>query len=375
MARSKSIVIDVLRKFSHFTIDFMEMLPRWFYAISKVAYTELHEGKGNSIFRRFRAFSMGYTTNLFNYFNEKHEDGCRYCISEFDVHYRLRYINYPYGVMIVDKHIMHVFLHKYHEFLPKLYFHISNGIFRKDGVGGSSDEDLLRILKREGRLILKNTDILKHGGFKVYLMEYKRDADEFMFNGKVLSQSELIEKIHEPGDYVISEYVRQADYSAAVFPDSVNTIRIVTLYDCDTDDCWIASATHRFGTKKSGFVDNIARGGISVDVDIRTGALKDGTLLDPLYKIIPIREHPDTGVKFDGLFVKNWLFIREKIIEMGRYAFKTPFIGWDVAVTDDSFKIIEINDRPDIQLSQYYYPLLKDERTRRFFARYNVKPK
>ena len=375
MAGSKSAIVELIRRFTHSVLEFIETSQKYFYAISKIVYLELDEGRGYNIFLRIRALFSGYTTDLYYYFKKYFEGGTRYCISEFDVHYRLRYINGPYGVVIVDKHIMYSFFNGYNNFLPKLYFHINNGRFKQDGSGGKSQEELIGLLKKEKKLIRKETDVLKHGGFKVCLLEYDSDNGAFLFNKKKISEQELITKLKSEGDYIVTEYVKQAGYASEIFQDSTNTIRIITLYDMDTDECWIACATHRFGTRRSRFVDNVSMGGISVGIDIDTGALGQGILWDNNYKKSLINIHPDTGVSFENIKVNNWPFVKKKILEMAYYAFKTPFIGWDIAVTEDSFKIIEVNDRPDIQLNQVYYPLLKDERNRKFFARYNVKLK
>jgi hypothetical protein len=51
----------------------------------------------------------------------------------------------------------------------------------------------------------------------------------------------------------------------------------------------------------------------------------------------------------------------------------TPYIGWDVVVTDThgSFRVVEGNSSPDV-INQTHEPLLADERVVRFYEHHGV---
>lgn len=64
--------------------------------------------------------------------------------------------------------------------------------------------------------------------------------------------------------------------------------------------------------------------------------------------------------------VPRWKEVCGALLEAVR---KFPFliyIGWDVAVTDDGFFVIEGNKNTDADLLQVHGGLLKDARARRF---------
>ena len=78
-----------------------------------------------------------------------------------------------------------------------------------------------------------------------------------------------------PGEFA-SPLVRQHPYAAAIFPGSANTIRLLTAWDYERSDVFVAAAAHRFGSARSGVVDNWSAGGIGAGVDIETGRLGSG---------------------------------------------------------------------------------------------------
>ncbi len=364
----------MFKKITYSIVHFFESLSGRFLAIAAVTNIEITKGKHNPLLIRIRAFLLGYTSPMLKFFNENFKDKYRYTISEFESRYRIYRINENYGILLADKQIAYTFFHDFLEFLPRLYFHINNGVFIENGSGGKSYGDLIQILRREGKLIAKATR--SYGGRDIYLLEH-RENDNFAFNGKIVSEKEFVDKMSAlQGDHIVTEYVKQAEYSSKIYPSSANTIRILTLYDSETGECWIAGAVHRFGTSNSGYVDNINSGGMAALVDIDTGMMEDCLIRDPVTEEkVHVNSHPDTGTVITGTVVHNWSYIKEKILVMARYAFKNPYIGWDVVPTEKGFKIVEINDCPDIQLIQFFTPVLKDERNRRFFSKYKIKPK
>jgi hypothetical protein len=73
--------------------------------------------------------------------------------------------------------------------------------------------------------------------------------------------------------YVVTAFVDQAGYAATIYPDTANTLRVLTL--CDADGCFVAAAAHRFGSRRSGSIDNWHRGhgGLNAPIDRARGAL------------------------------------------------------------------------------------------------------
>jgi hypothetical protein len=77
--------------------------------------------------------------------------------------------------------------------------------------------------------------------------------------------------------------------------------------------------------------------------------------------------HPSTGARVKGIEVPHWAEIVEEVRRVMLSMEGLRCVGWDVAVTDDGFSIIEGNNRPDV-IMQVFRPFLLDARIRRFFA-------
>ncbi|ESP90053.1 sugar-transfer associated ATP-grasp domain-containing protein [Candidatus Halobonum tyrrellensis] len=186
----------------------------------------------------------------------------------------------------------------------------------------------------------------------------------------------------EPGEwdrylseYLVSEFVRQADYADRLFPDAVNTLRVVTLND-DADGPFVAGAVHRVGTAASAPVDNWSRGGLSVEI-AGDGTLSDGARWSSAGELRWFDAHPDTGDPLAGVEMPGWPAVRERILWMAAALPSLPHIGWDVVLTDEGdgendpgFVVIERNSHPGVETLQVHRPLLDDPRVRRFYERH-----
>ena len=58
--------------------------------------------------------------------------------------------------------------------------------------------------------------------------------------------------------------------------------------------------------------------------------------------ITSCKYHPNTGIKIEGV-IPHWQDICNKVIEISSYIFPIEYMGFDIVVTDQSFKILEIN--------------------------------
>ncbi len=364
----------MLRRYAYAVKNFIGLISWRFMATVMLLYLEFKQGKGNGIFLRMKALSMGFTSDMLKYFNTINKDYYRTCASEFDTRFRINRIDEDYGILLNDKRLMYNYFCDFSEYLPKLYFHINNGKFLGNGTAGESIEDVTEVLKKVGRLVLKET--MGYGGKQVYMLEYHEGKGVFLHNGKTVDLRGFLEGLlQSKKEYIITEFVKQASYASGIYSGSTNTIRILTYYDFDTNECWIGGATHRFGRDTTGFVDNMTAGGLIAAVDIASGRLGQGILPTKNYEYQKIDFHPGSAARITGVNITNWELIREKILELAFFANKNPYIGWDVVSTEKGFKLLETNAQPDIQLIQFHTPALLDERNRRFFAKYNVKPK
>ena len=120
----------------------------------------------------------------------------------------------------------------------------------------------------------------------------------------------------------------------------------------------IMQAYMRIGSVESGYTDNVGYGGICVMIDIETGRMYNPEqIID--HKFQPCEVHPDTGVLIEGK-IPNWDMMCNKILEICRFMPELEYLGFDIAITDESFQIIEINIHQDLHKVATYSEEIKE---------------
>lgn len=135
-----------------------------------------------------------------------------------------------------------------------------------------------------------------------------------------------------PCDIVIQQGIKQSKAIAEVNPDSVNTIRTMSMLRKD-GTVKIYSSILRMGIKGAK-VDNASSGGIS------TGIKPDGRLKDVAYSNEGVRydEHPTSHVKFGSIVIPNFSRIEDLVVKLHPRFPHFRLISWDIAV--------DVNDEP-----------------------------
>lgn len=212
------------------------------------------------------------------------------------------------------------------------------------------------------------------GGSQIGKVVYMNE--ELSFSGHCNSYEQFKERVlkNSKHNFIVTEVIKQNNVISEIYPDTLNTVRILTMIDYETNKPFIAAAVQRIGMKRSNVVDNWTAGGISIKVDVSTGKMGKGALY-PGKKdktLIWHTAHPDTGVKFEGTKIPNWENICDFILKLSEEFYYLPYIGWDVVSLKDDFKILEGNTNSDINLLQIHGGLLKDDRVREFYKKHNV---
>ena len=161
----------------------------------------------------------------------------------------------------------------------------------------------------------------------------------------------------------------QHPYATAIYPHSINTVRILTALDEPSGEFFVMAAAHRFGTATSGRVDNWSAGGVAAGIDLETGRLARATR-QPDFD--PARtwwtNHPDTGAPIEGVEIPRFAETCRSLLEVCR-RFALTLAGWDVVITPDGWTLLEVNTKPALNLFQLHRPLLADARAKAFFRR------
>lgn len=140
--------------------------------------------------------------------------------------------------------------------------------------------------------------------------------------------------------YLAEERVQQHPFMAAIHPQSVNTIRINTVRYGDTVE--VLWPSWRVG-QGSAVVDNYSAGGISIPIDKESGT----TLCAISKNGIRFTHHPDTGAELVGVQIPQWQQLCEQVKQMALRLTDIVFVGWDMALTDHGWVMIEANYEPD----------------------------
>lgn len=138
--------------------------------------------------------------------------------------------------------------------------------------------------------------------------------------------------------FVIEELVLQCAEMARLHPESVNTVRFPTFRLDDRGH--IFPPYLRMG-QGSSFVDNAGSGGIFGLVDLETGRVY--AACDEMGNTYNV--HPDTKEAIIGFKVPRWEEALAMVKELITVIPSVRWVGWDLALTDDGWVLIEGNER------------------------------
>jgi len=277
-------------------------------------------------------------------------------------------INKKHRIILDDKLVFEAVVGKYAT-VPESLVLVRNSQpvwFRIPGVDNTTLPDLVR---QKQAVVAK--PVSGKGGSGIQLLEF-RDGN-FLRNHKVIDESSLCWSSLGVRDTLISDYVQQGDFANSLYSKSVNTVRMLTMQDPDTKVPFVAGAILRIGSNQSAPADNVTAGGFFCNIDSDTGKLSkafaewelpgDNSWID---------RHPDTGVIFENQVIPDWEGLCEQTVELASKLPMLPYIGWDLAILDEGFAVIEANSWSDVITLQMGQPLLADPRVRRFFEYHNV---
>ena len=272
---------------------------------------------------------------------------------------KLSHIQTSYNMCLYDKHVFQLLMRSITSRMAPAFGVIRRGSvvsFDLDERRPDVDSWLCGLLQQHGRIVIK--PIEGHGGAGFRILDNEADIASIAFQREAL---------------LVTRFVEQHPYASAIFPGSINTLRLLMLRD--GDGVFLAAASHRFGTTRSAPVDSVSRGGLSVGVDVASGTLARG-LAHPKHtdgKVVWLEQHPDTGAQIYGVLVPDWQELVDELLAITERLAFISYVGWDVVMTATGFMVIEANHNPDVSGMQINGPLLVDERVKAFYRRHGVR--
>ncbi len=322
--------------------------------------------KNTTLKEKIWAYKRGFLSSKIKVYG-LNDQNYKSFLSDFD-YYKLYPLNNNYKKWVDDKLTTKYVLYPFSEHLTKYYFHINDCkkiLSLKDLSSSDYDgiEGIVKLLDQERNLAFKPEDGSRGEGF------YKLSLEDgkYSINNDVIKKEEMVDFISGLKNYLITEYVIGHHSLSGISLKSLNTIRVMVIRDSDTS--WIiANAYIRFGTNGTGVVDNVSAGGMFSLIDVDSGSFSGAKMIKNDNSVHDYKIHPDTKIKIEGI-IPDWATVKNKIIEMCKYLSELNYLGFDIAITEDGFKVIEINSHQNIRAFQIYSPLLANNRASKYFNR------
>ena len=247
------------------------------------------------------------------------------------------------------------------KYMPKYYYQIDNDgnvLALSDAPDKTKNrctaENVISFLEATGELAMKRVaGSLGEGFYKVV-----KKNGQYYLNDKVDSKDELIQKIKELKDYLVTEYLHPHEDLVPFCADTANCIRYLIGRD-DSGEMKLIRSFIRLGTKASGFVENYNAGGVLCYVT-KTGEFKNGNIFDSRSGTNNIiSEHPDTKQKLVGK-IPLWNEVQKAAEQFGVNFPQMQYLGIDFVITNkNEVKILEINSLTSLDCLQLDESILK----------------
>jgi len=341
-----------------------------FFHFLRCIRKELGSGRKLPLRESVRAWKHGFSTDLWDLYRLQGRDPVDY-LPDLSGVFKMGAINGAYNAVVGEKLILSYILDALGVPQPDVVSAIFNGrLFARDPGAAASQKEMLDLtLERYPRQILRPT--WAGAGTGIFMLE--RNDRGLSVNNRPATVEQVFELISSLQRYVSTAWVKQAEYAHSIFPGAVNTMRVLTLWDEDAGP-YVAALSHRFGSARSGFVDNFhqGHGGLCAPINIRDSKLEKAATRDAKGDLVFLSGHPDTGAAIEGVTVTGLAACLEHILTAANGLPFCPCMGWDIAMTDSGYLVLEINPVPGMAVWQVHQPLLSDPKTRRFFERHGV---
>ncbi len=199
------------------------------------------------------------------------------------------------------------------------------------GIRGSKDIEAFRnFLKKHERFILKPNTGTCGQGIKILTISP---------NDQTAIENLVKEYCSKAGDgFIVEELVVQSAPMAQFHASSLNTVRLATIkYD---DRVEVIASFFRMG-RGGNIVDNAGAGGVFGTVDVETGVVDAvGDEYGNSYT-----HHPDTNIEIVGFQIPRWNEAVETAKKLATIVSGNRYAGWDLALTDSGWIMIEGNAR------------------------------
>lgn len=278
--------------------------------------------------------------------------------------------NNPKYIQMINKCNYRKTLKNYSEYLPCYYAMIKDGMIE---CLDSWPADLLfegtpsifQLLEEKKALAFK---LAVGRAGKGFIVARYVNKNEYWFNDNKYSYDTALRLIEQLNGYLISEFVQQCDAYRKIWDRTAHTLRVQTC-NIGNGKAEVVFSFLRFGSSKAlHAVNHIIDPGIfTAIIDIDTGHTIKIITSDVNRQQCEVEFHPDTD-EFMKIDVPNWALIISKCKEMHDFMPELAWLGWDIMVTNEGFKILEINTFSGLVAVESVEPIMTSSRLKPIFS-------
>ena len=310
-------------------------------------YNEVLKSKDTfkiGLLKSLRMKLMGFTPDQYTLFSLDKNDPKLY-ITEIE-RWKTRRVNGVYTVALDNKLLFYDLFKDDINLSPNI-LRIDDNVILDEDAKVLSEAEIETLLKKHEVVYFK--PIYGGGGAGIFRVMF---SEGWYLNKDKITFKDLYMVLKKSKNYVANPSFFQKGFSHDIFPETTNTIRLVTGYHEQTASVEVLFAIHRFGTKETIPVDNVSIGGLFSAIDIYSGELSGAKN----YKNESFEVHPDSSVQIKGKVVPMWEEIKTYFCEKALKYSYIPYMSWDIVLCENSFSVIEINASTGLTWIQMWGP-------------------
>lgn len=188
----------------------------------------------------------------------------------------------------------------------------------------------------------------------------------FFLNGQKKNKAEISEFVVNNPNYLCTQFI-YPHKDLSKINHKIHTLIVIVLNENGCNPTIIGGYL-RFGHNAQGesnYLHTNDSMNIYSRVNFDTGEFGK-TKAVYVNRIEDLLVHPDSGEELSG-FLPNYESIKANVIGIAKWFFGIEFMGFDIGITDDGFKIMEINSHPGLAIPQLFRPYLANVGIRRYF--------
>lgn len=210
-------------------------------------------------------------------------------------------------------------------------------------VKGNAYKQYASCIRRDWMIVDSNTDkcvieefVRKHGS--VLAKPNTGEQGSGIFRAELEDVDKIVSILKKGVSYILEEIIVNAEEIRRLNPSSLNTFRVYTVTDKQGIGHIIAIML-RVG-REGALVDNWGSGGVGYNFDLETGVCV-GYGYDKMHNSYVY--HPGSNKLMVGFKIPDYSALVKYVDRLTAVDPKTKMVGWDIALTEDGYELVEMN--------------------------------